>query len=406
MAGIVVSKNGVGGITINIPLQFDVLTHNTRVITDGFTASAVADALQVPDQLKTLMQETANKATSLLGELLPTASTAYDVGTNTFIEDAGTLPMDTIDASQTALASKMQGFISTATGNANSTMISSMRQLIDIGTASSFADIQAAAAAHPAPNPDLGGVQQAAQQLGKFADIANQMSSSNSELGGAVTQIKDITKNAAMLSSMGELAGGIAKASGLPAPPSMDDAFTELANGEVGNALNTLNAGMSVVSGVASLPAYSGQLDDINDLVWQGTFTPDGMGLPFAGITVPAPTWVNPNELGGTTAGAFPTGVTMGEAMETAKSQMLSTVESVKSKIDAALEPITTMGNATAMATGLQTQSSAFNAEFTGGLKDAAESVYDAFFPDDPAGYYHPDYQPQPREEVDDSDRR
>ena len=147
------------------------------------------------------------------------------------------------------------------------------------------------------------------------------------------------------------------------------------------------------------------QLDDINDLVWQGTFTPDGMGLPFAGITVPKPTWVNPNELGGTTEGAFPTGVPMGQAMEAAKSQMLTTVESVKKKVDAALGPISTMGNAAAMATGLQTQSSAFNVEFTGGLKDAAESMYDALFPNDPAGYYDPDYQPQPREEVDDSDR-
>jgi hypothetical protein len=284
-------------------------------------------------------------------------------------------------------------------------MIAAMNQNIAMGSASTFSDIQSAVSSNPFPNPALGGVQQAAQQLGKFSDTAAQMTSTNSELGGAVSQIKDITKNAAMLSSMGELAGGIAKAAGLPAPPSMNDAFTELANGEVGNSLNTLNAGMSVVSGVAGLPHYSGQLDDINDLVWQESFAPDGMGLPFAGITVPKPAWVNPNELGGTTAGTFPTGVPVGEAMEAAKKQMLSTVESVKSKIDAALGPISTMGNATAMATGLQTQSSSFNAEFTGGLKDAAESVYDALFPNDPAGYYDPNYQPQRREEVDDSDR-
>ncbi|MDP6585735.1 MAG: hypothetical protein QF535_13855, partial [Anaerolineales bacterium] len=361
---------------INIPLQFDVLTHNTRVITDGFTASAVADALQVPDQLKTLMQETEAKATSLLGNILPTVSTSYDIGTNTFVEDAGTLPATSMDAAAQVLTGKMQGFITECTSAANGTMVAGMNQLIEMGSASSFADIQSAVSSNPFPNPALGGVQQAAQELGKFADMTAQMKSSNSELGGAISQVKDITKNAAMLSSMGTLAGGIAEAAGLPAPPSMDDAFEELANGEIGNALNTLNAGMSVVAGVASLPAYSGQLDDINDLTWQGTFTPSGMGLPFAGITVPNPTWVNPNELGGTTEGAFPTGVKMGDAMEAAKSTMLNTVESVKSKIDAALGPIATMGNATAMATGLQTQSSAFDSEFTGGLKDAAESMY------------------------------
>jgi len=588
MAGIVVSKNGVGGVTINIPLQFDVLTHNTRVITDGFTASAVADALQIPDQLKTLMQETEKQATSLLGNVLPIVSTPYDVGTNTFVEDAGTLPMDAIGSATKILigsdrfighpgeSGKMEGFIKQRTTDADGTMTASMKKLSALGGAETFADFKSAAAsAATFPDTSLVTPQQSAQQLSKFNDLSGDMKDTNSELGGAVSQITDITKNAPMLSSMGTLAGGIAKASGLPAPPSMDDAFAELADGTVGNSLNTLNSGMSIVSGVADLPAYSGQLDDIDDLVWNKSFmgehvamaihgsittmdtfsSPDalrtagtytnvtvvgtfdivideigaitsvivitggtghaigdtitiadfdlggsvpagthirgsggaddftmnvatinsssslrtagtytnvtgssngtgtvgtftitvdvsgavstvvvvtpgvghsvddiitiadadlggggatdftmevatlsGMYLPNADAAghfgpdgiIPSPAWVNPNKFNEKIKGEFPTGVPMGEALDTTKYQMLSTVESVKSKIDKALGPITTMGNATALATGLQTRSPAFDAEFRGGLKDASEAMYDALFPKDPTGYYDP----------------
>ena len=357
MTGVVVSANGVGGVTINIPIQFSVFTVGTRVITDGFTAANIADAIEIPESLVNVIAETVNLqldqgVTSMLGNIVPTECQAFDPGSGAWSTLSDIDPLYALDQQQQALDSKMQGFIDVATGNANSTMISSMRQLIDIGSAGSFADIAAAAAAHPAPNPDLGGVQQAAQQLGKFADIAKQMNSSQSELGSAMSAVKSITKNATMLSSMATLATGIAAKCGLPAPPSIEDAFSTISDGTCGNAINVLNSGMAAVSAVANLPDYSGKLDDMNDVIWQGnTLGTTGINLPFAAAaghcsSIPAPAWVNPNKLGGTTAGTMPAGKTLGEAMEGAKSAIVANVETCKKQIEASLAPIMDLGNA------------------------------------------------------------
>jgi hypothetical protein len=380
MVGIVVSKTGVGGITINIPTQFDVIVHKMKVITASPEGGAeMAEALKtIPDSVKSMMQESAAQATALLGSVMPSGNPHYDSASNSFVEGlAG--PGQALKASAQQLAGKMQGFVDVATGNANGTMIASMRQLIAIGEVplgGSVDDvINAALGVTQHPNPELGGVQQSAQQLQKFADIAQSMSHRNGELGGAMAQIESIAKNAAGISKMATLAGGVAEACGLPAPPSIEGAFSSLSNGTIGNALNTLNAGMSVTAGIAMLPTYSGHLDDMNDLIWQGKVG-NGLGLPYAGITLPAPTWTNPNEFGGTTEGTFPTGVAMGEALENAKNEVLDKVEEVHGMIEESLAPISQLADAVALSTGLDSLPSFCTNNLSGSLMGLAQTAY------------------------------
>ena len=382
MVGIVVSKTGVGGMTINIPTQFDVIVHKMKVITASPEGGAeMAEALKtIPDSVKSMMQESAAQATALLGSVMPSGNPHYDSASNSFVE--GLLgPGQALKASAQQLASKMQGFVDVATSNANGTMIASMRQLIAIGEVplgGSVDDvINAALGVTQHPNPELGGVQQAAQQLQKFADIAQSMSHRNGELGGAMAQIESIAKNAAGISKMATLAGGVAEACGLPAPPSIEGAFSSLSNGTIGNALNTLNAGMSVTAGIAMLPDYSGHIDDMNDLIWQGSsLGTTGMNLEKAGITIPVPTWTNPNEFGGTTEGAFPTGVAMGEALENAKNEVLDKVEEVHGMIEESLAPISQLADAVALSTGLDSLPSFCTNNLSGSLMGLAQTAY------------------------------
>ena len=196
----------------------------------------------------------------------------------------------------------------------------------------------------------------------KFNDIANEMSSASSELGGAIAAVKSISKNGMMLSAMGSLASGIASKCGLPAPPSMEDAFATIADGTCGQALNVLNSGMSAVNSIAQLPPYSGHLDDMNEVVWQGlNFGTTGINLPFLGggtleggsvTTIPAPAWVNPNPHLGSTTGSFPAGKSIGEAFTQAKADILKNVETCQKQIEAALSPIMDLGNAACGAAG------------------------------------------------------
>ena len=114
-------------------------------------------------------------------------------------------------------------------------------------------------------------------------------------------EVKEITKNALMLSAMGKLSNAVAMQCSLPAPPAMEDAFNCLSNGTVGDSISVLNTGMSCVSAVANLPSYSGKLDDINDLIWQGSsLGASGIATPFAAAagfctSVPAPAWNTSN---------------------------------------------------------------------------------------------------------------
>jgi hypothetical protein len=333
MTGVVVSANGVGGVTINIPTQMSVLTCGTRIITDGFTASDVADKIEISEGICDIMRETAGLqttegVTSMLGNVVPTECQVFNANLPTWTPEqtanngwatltegqpftsalgatsvTGTGALATLDSTQKTLGDTMQGFVGACTSAANDTLVAGMNQLIGIAGAGDVAGIQAACSATPFPNPALGGVIQGAQHLQKFADITKQMNSTQSELGGAMAAVKSITKNAPMLSAMGKLAEGIAAKCGMPAPPSMDDAFNCLSNGIVGDSLSVLNTGMSCVSAVANLPAYSGQLDDINDLVWQGSsLGASGIATPFAAAagfctSVPAPSWSTSNTI-------------------------------------------------------------------------------------------------------------
>lgn len=396
MVGIVVSALGVGGITINIPTQFDVIAHKMKVITASPEGAAeMAAALNsIPGSIKSMMQASAAAGvSSLLGSVMPSGNPHYDSASNSFVE--GLLgPGQALKASAQQLAGKMQGFIDMATGNANDTMKSSMQQLIAIQelfeTGASVDDVINAVLSVTQHHPELGGVQQAAQQLQKFANIAQSMSSRNGELGLAMALIESIAKNAPCISKMAALAKGIAAACGLPAPPSIEGAFSSLANGTIGNALNTLNAGMSVTAGIAMLPTYSGHLDDMNDLIWQGTVG-NGLGLSYAGITLPAPTWTNPNEFGGTTEGAFPTGVSMGEALENAKNGVLDKVDEVHGKIEESLAPISQLADAVALSTGLDSLPSFCTNNLSGSLMGLAQTAQSDLVNLSDPGSYGPD---------------
>ncbi len=396
MVGIVVSALGVGGITINIPTQFDVIAHKMKVITASPEGAAeMAAALNsIPGSIKSMMQASAAAgATALLGSVMPSGNPHYDSASNSFVE--GLLgPGQALKASAQQLAGKMQGFIDMATGNANDTMKSSMQQLIAIQelfeTGASVDDVINAVLSVTQHHPELGAVQQAAQQLQKFANIAQSMSSRNGELGLAMALIESIAKNAPCISKMAALAKGIAAACGLPAPPSIEGAFSSLSNGTIGNALNTLNAGMSVTAGIAMLPTYSGHLDDMNDLIWQGTVG-NGLGLSYAGITLPAPTWTNPNEFGGTTEGAFPTGVSMGEALENAKNGVLDKVDEVHGKIEESLAPISQLADAVALSTGLDSLPSFCTNNLSGSLMGLAQTAQSDLVAASDPGSYGPD---------------
>ena len=82
MTGIVVSANGVGGITINIPTQMSVLTCGTRTITDGFTAKDAAAVIEIAPAVIEIMQQTAGlqeTTTSMLGNVIPTECQVFKI---------------------------------------------------------------------------------------------------------------------------------------------------------------------------------------------------------------------------------------------------------------------------------------------------------------------------------------
>ena len=364
MAGIVVSKTGIGGITVNIPLQFDVFTHMHRTITDGFanvggaakTAIELADmstSLSIPEKLMDVLNETASEAAGLLGDVMPSIPQIYDADTNTFSDaPEGTSFADALDFASTSISGavgNIQNNIDQCTDALNATVVSSMKQLDAFASGADFAAAQSAMAAFPPPNLAMGGVTQAAQQLDKFTKVAEGIKGSTGDIGTAISQIQDIASNASMVSAMGNLAQGVAKSMGITAPTTVDEAFQELTGGEVGQAMNIMNTGLSVVNGIASMSPYSGQLDDVNDIVWQGAFGETGINLPFAGITVPRPTWTNPLPCDGTTDGKFPVGANIGGAIEMAKEVVLGKVTAMNKKLDEAIKPLKDLGNASAM---------------------------------------------------------
>jgi len=331
----------IGKIVCDFPKQVTVNVIGCKVMGDDCSAPDPGKTLSLGEAVTTIMQQTAalqvtKGVTSMLGNVIPTECQVFNAnlptwtteqiannGWSTLTEGQSFTPstvaasytggdaLATLDTSQKAVGGKMQGFVGECTGAANATMVAGMKQLNALNSAMSgagdIAAMQAAASAavsaHPFPNLDLGGVQQAAQQLGKFTDIAAKMKSADSPLGAAMNEVKDITKNALMLSAMGKLSSAVAMQCSLPAPPEMDDAFNCLSSGVVGDSISILNTGMSCVSAVANLPDYSGKLDDINDLIWQGSsLGASGIATPFAAAagfctSVPAPAWTGSNTI-------------------------------------------------------------------------------------------------------------
>jgi hypothetical protein len=398
-------------LIINIPLQFDVIARNHRVITDGFTnegrasdynqpsssgsegalddavdiASSLASKMSIPPELVAVMKQQQTEAMGLLGDVLPKTATEYDPQTNAWVDPPeGTTFAGAMDEASEALSGSvgsLQSFIDTCTETANDTIVSSMNALQDIGAATDIAGIQAAVAANAPPNLVMGGVLPGAQQLQKFSDTAKSIKGSTGEVGNVVSQVTDIAKNATMLAAMGSLSQGIAKAAGLPPPPSMNVAFEGLTTGHIGQAMNVMHSGMSVVNSVASMSPYSGQLDDINDLVWQESFGPSGLSLPFAGITVPLPTWENTIPCGNLLTGQFPLGGSIGSMMEMAKEQVLTKLAECNAAITAAMQPLTELGAAAAMIQQLGDLPDALRRNLSNEMMNLATQAFSSMYP-------------------------
>tara|TARA_Y100000310_G_scaffold92371_1_gene90009 strand:- start:3597 stop:5321 length:1725 start_codon:yes stop_codon:yes gene_type:complete len=428
-------------LIISIPLQFDVIARNHRVITDGFTNYSgpnphadpgdIASTMSIPDELIALMKQQQTEAMGLLGSVIPETAwdkhfrlfpeipwderfdyhefddddhmigtmQTYDPQTNEWVDPPEETSLQSLmDESSEALSGSvgsMQGLISKCTELADYINETALLLLGAVAGGADFATAQAAMAAHPHPMPEppasadaLFEVEQAAQQLQKFSDIAKGIKGSTGEVGNVVSQITDIAKNATMLAAMGSLSEGIAKAAGMPAPPSMNVAFESLTTGHVGNAMHIMNAGMSVVNGIASKEVYEGQLDDINDLVWQGGFGESGFELPFAGITVPLPTWENtipcgidpetglPNFIG-----QFPLGGSIGSMMEMAKERMLGKLAECNSAITAAMQPLTELGAAAAMIQQLGSLPDALRRNLSDEMMNLATQAFNNMYP-------------------------
>ena len=156
MAGIVVSKSGTGGITINIPLQFETIDHLAKVIIDDITAGGGTgpnphgEAIQLPATLKTL----ANMTTGSFSALPAVVSDAT---------------MNMMNQASAAIQNPTNGLlpsIQDAATNLNGTVVAAMKQLDTLAGAADFGAFQtAAAAAATFPNLELGGVAQSMGQL-------------------------------------------------------------------------------------------------------------------------------------------------------------------------------------------------------------------------------------------------
>ena len=121
-------------LIINIPLQFDVITRNHRVITDGFTndggpegalddavdiASSLASKMSIPPELVAVMKQQQTEAMGLLGDVLPKTATEYDPQTNAWVDPPeGATFAGAMDEASEALSGSvgsLQSFIDTCT---------------------------------------------------------------------------------------------------------------------------------------------------------------------------------------------------------------------------------------------------------------------------------------------------
>ena len=263
MAGLVVSKAGQGGIIINVPTQFETIDHLAKVIIDDLTAGAGSgpnphqDAIQLPATLKTLTNMVSGDFSAL-----PAA-----------IDDATQTLMDTANAAiqDTELAGGCFAHVETAGNQINETVKKSMQALDAFVNAADFTAAKAAMTPF-APNAStlaMGGVMQTMTNMEQFLATTSEMST-NGSVGAAISQLNDVAKNAGTLGAAGALATALASDVGLTAPPAINDAFAELQDGAAFKQAKSIAEGMKAVKNVIDMgSAYSGHMDDMNDIVWQ-----------------------------------------------------------------------------------------------------------------------------------------
>ena len=115
----------------------------------------------------------------------------------------------------------------------------------------------------------MGGVMQTMTNMEQFLATTSEMST-NGSVGTAISQLNDIAKNAGTLGAAGALATAVASDIGLSAPPAINAAFAELQDGEAFGQVKSIAEGMKAVKNVIDMGrAYSGHMDDMNDIVWQ-----------------------------------------------------------------------------------------------------------------------------------------
>jgi len=344
MAGFVASAAGLGGITINIPIQFSVFAVNTRVITDGFTAAALADAISIPPEIveavkKTQPYQEAIGAASMLGEVIPTSVTNFVDGAWTEVSNVTDMVAQ-IQSSAEGLEGKLQGFVNSSMDTANGTIVTAMQKLLALedSTATDVATLisDVSGTAYVFPNEEMGGVLQAGQAVDRFRNLVNQVQSTTSDVGAAIETVKNITANTQMITACATVAGAVASKCGLPPPPSIDEAFATLQNGAIGQHINNINTSLNVINEIASKTPYSGQGDDLNDILWQkDTLGTTGIVGDGTGITWPA-------------LPGFPAGKSVTDAMHEAKTALTATVGQAQAQIQAAMQPLMDLGNAVA----------------------------------------------------------
>lgn len=385
MAGLVVTKTGTGGITINIPLQFETIDHLAKVIIDDLTAGAGSganphqDAIQLPATLKTLTDMVSGDFSALPATIDATTQTLMDTA-QAAVQDvtngAG------VPATATAAASQV-----------NETVKKSMQALDAFVNAADFGAAQTAMAPF-APNAStlaMGGVMQTMTNMEQFLDTTQNMST-NGSVGTAIQQLNDVAKNAGTLGAAGALATALASDVGLTAPPAINDAFTELQDGQAFGQVKSIAESMKAVKNVIDLGSVSGHMDDMNDVVWQST--PTGPVTAASGTyqgqqvmqiacaqalannltptdgqpgIVNVPGWTNPN----TGAAEYIPTTPLAESLGTIQTNLQNKAASIQAKVVASLAPIEELTSAIGLAVSSGNLPAALDNALSGAVKSA-----------------------------------
>ena len=385
MAGLVVTKTGTGGITINIPLQFETIDHLAKVIIDDLPAGAGSgpnphqDAIQLPATLKTLTDMVSGDFSALPATI--------DATTQTLMDTAQAAVQDVTNAAGVAATA------TAAAANVNETVKKSMQSLDAFVNAADFGAAQTAMAPF-APNAStlaMGGVMQTMTNMEQFLDTTQNMST-NGSVGTAIQQLNDVAKNAGTLGAAGALATALASDVGLTAPPAINDAFTELQDGEAFGQVKSIAESMKAVKNVIDLGSVSGHMDDMNDVVWQST--PTGPVTAASGTyqgqqvmqiacaqalannltptdgqpgIVNVPGWTNPN----TGAAEYIPTTPLAESLGTIQTNLQNKAASIQAKVVASLAPIEELTSAIGLAVSSGNLPAALDSALSGAVKSA-----------------------------------